>query len=77
MRAARGLSHSKAMNAAIRSQIIITQNTFVQEPVLANSQAAPGPAKAVATLLDVYTMPWFVVAHLFPYKSPVIEGNDE
>ena len=37
------------MNAAIRSQIIIAQKTLDQEPVLANSQAAPGPAKAVVT----------------------------
>jgi hypothetical protein len=30
-RAASGFSHSKAMNAAIRSHMIIAQNTFVQE----------------------------------------------
>ena len=55
--AARGLSHSKAMNAAIMSQTIMAQKTFVQEPVFAKSQAAPGPANAVATPLAVYTMP--------------------
>src|ERR1035437_21338 len=57
IRAARGFNQSKAMNAAIRSQIIIAQKTLVQELVLANSHAAPGPAKAVATPLAVYTMP--------------------
>ena len=35
----------------------MAQKTFDQEPVLAKSQAAPGPAKAVATPLAVYTMP--------------------
>jgi hypothetical protein len=56
-RAARGFSHSKAMNAAITSHTIMAQKTFDQEPVLAKSHAAPGPAKAVATPLAVYTMP--------------------
>src|SRR5271155_1741656 len=56
-RAARGFSHSKAMKAAIRSHAIMAQKTFVQEPVLAKSQAAPGPAKAAATPLAVYTRP--------------------
>ena len=46
-----------AMNAAIRSQIIMAQNTFDHDPVFANSQAAPGPANAAATPLAVYTMP--------------------
>src|ERR1700722_16997951 len=75
--AAKGFSHSNAMNAASRSQIIMAQNTFDHDPVLANSHAAPGPANAAATPLAVYTIPYFVVAHLFPYKSPVNEGNNE
>ena len=57
MRADRGFSYSSAMNAATRSHTLITQKTFVQEPVLANIQAAPGPAKAAATPLAVYTIP--------------------
>ena len=47
-RAASGFSHNRAINAATRSQTIIAQKTFAQEPVLAKSQAAPGPAKAAA-----------------------------
>src|SRR5271170_1557715 len=57
VRCANGFSHSKAMNAAARSQTIIAQKTFVHEPVLANSQAAPGPAKPAATPFAVYTIP--------------------
>ena len=52
-RAASGFSQSNAMNAATRSHAIIAQKTFDQEPVLANSQAAPGPAQAAATPLAV------------------------
>jgi hypothetical protein len=53
MRAASGFSHSKAMNAAIRSQTIIAQKTLVQEPVFSNNQAAPGAANSVAKPLAV------------------------
>jgi hypothetical protein len=45
------------MNAAIRSHTIIAQKTFVQDPVLANSQAAPGAAKSVAIPFAVYKIP--------------------
>ena len=52
-RAASGFSHRSAMKAAMRSQAIMAQNTLFQEPVLANNQAAPGPAKAAARPLAV------------------------
>lgn len=52
-RAAMGFSHSNAMKAATKSQTIMAQKTLVQEPVLENNQAAPGPAKAAATPLAV------------------------
>src|SRR5580704_7263216 len=55
--AARGFSHNNAINAAIRSQMIMAQNTFDHDPVFANSHAAPGPANPAATPLAVYTMP--------------------
>jgi hypothetical protein len=47
-RAAKGFSHSNAMKAATRSQIIMAQKTFVQDPVFSNNQAAPGAANRVA-----------------------------
>jgi hypothetical protein len=52
-RAAIGFSHSRAMNAATRSHPIIAQKTLVHDPVLANNQAAPGPANKAATPLAV------------------------
>src|SRR5580658_8333048 len=57
VRCAKGFNQSRAMNAATRSQTIIAQKTFVHEPVLANTHAAPGPAKMAATPLAVYTIP--------------------
>src|SRR5882724_6501290 len=56
-REASGFNHNNAMKAAMRSQTIMAQKTLFQEPVLANSQAAPGPAKAAANPLAVYTIP--------------------
>jgi hypothetical protein len=53
VRAASGFSHSRAINAAIRSQTIIAQKTLVQEPVFSKSQAAPGAANKVANPLAV------------------------
>jgi len=52
-RAAIGFSHNNAMKAATRSHTIIAQKTFVHDPVLEKSQAAPGPANAAATPLAV------------------------
>src|SRR5271166_1324134 len=48
VRAAKGFSHSNAMKAAMRSQMIMAQKTLVQDPVFSKSQAAPGAAKSVA-----------------------------
>src|SRR6266481_2850660 len=56
-RAASGFNHNNAMNAAMRSHTIMAQKTLFHEPVLANSQAAPGPAKPAANPLAVYTIP--------------------
>lgn len=53
VRAARGFSHSKAINAAMRSHAIMAQKTLVQEPVFSNSQAAPMPAKNAPAPLAV------------------------
>jgi hypothetical protein len=53
VRRANGFSQSNAMNAAIKSHTIMAQNTLFQEPVLANNQAAPGPANAAANPLAV------------------------
>ena len=53
VRAATGFSQNKAKNAAIRSQAIIAQKTFVQEPVFSNNKAAPKPAKSAPAPLAV------------------------
>jgi hypothetical protein len=48
VRAARGFSHSKAIKAAMTSQMIMAQKTLVHDPVFSNNHAAPGAAKSVA-----------------------------
>ena len=53
VRAAKGFSQNRAKNAAIRSQAIIAQKTFVHEPVFSNNHAAPNPAKSAPMPLAV------------------------
>ena len=53
VRAATGFNQNNANNAARRSQAIMAQKTFVQEPVFSNIQAAPTPAKKAPAPLAV------------------------
>jgi len=56
-----------------QSQMIIAQNTFVQEPVLATTKPHRVRKGCGSAFSRVYNA--IVVVAIFPYRSPVIEGT--